>query len=198
MSESIKDATAERPKDAGSLAADVQAATKRGRGGPETWDPPYCGEMDMRIARDGTWYYLGTPIGRLPLVKLFSTVLRLEYDGYYYLVTPVEKIRIKVDDAPFVAVEVEADDSEEETLRFRTNVDEWLVAGPDHPIRVSTDPATHEPAPYIMVRRGLEAKIARSVFYHLVAMAQPATIDGVEELVVRSGQMRFSLGRLEP
>lgn len=145
------------------------------------WNPDFCGDIDMRIARDGTWFYMGTPIGRKRMVKLFSTVLRKDDDGKTYLVTPVEKIGITVDDAPFVAVEADAfGEGEDQTIVFRTNVDDEVVAGPDHPIRVEIDPATQEPSPYVMVRDGLEALIARPVFYQLVELGAEQVIDGVE------------------
>ena len=154
------------------------------------WNPPFCGDMDMRIARDGTWYYLGSPIGRLPMVKLFSSVLRHDDDGYY-LVTPVEKLRIRVDDAPFVAVELAAQDG---LLAFRTNVDDVVTADAAHPIRVTIDPATDEPAPYILVRDRLEALIARPVFYELVEMAEEREIDGRSVLGVTSAGQFFPIG----
>ena len=136
------------------------------------WNPDFCGDIDMRIARDGTWYYMGTPIGRKEMVKLFSGILRKDEDGKHYLVTPVEKVGIDVEDAPLLAVEVMGDgEGEDQILTFRTNVDDLVMAGPDHPIRVETDPETGEPAPYVHVRANLEALINRSVFYELAAMA---------------------------
>ena len=122
----------------------------------------------MRIARDGTWFYLGTPIGRPELVKLFSTIIRRDGDDYF-LVTPVEKVGITVDDAPFVAVDFEV---EGDALRFVTNVGDEAVAGPDHPIRVERDPQTGEPSPYVSIRRNLEALIDRKSFYRLVDMGE--------------------------
>src|SRR5215471_8017890 len=120
---------------------------------------PSCGDFDMRIARDGTWFYRGSPIGRKPLVKLFSTVLRRE-NGEFWLVTPVERGRILVDDAPFVAVEVDAvGEGADRRLTFRTNVDDIVTADAAHPIRVDHDPESGEPSPYITVRNGLEARI---------------------------------------
>ena len=148
----------------------------------------------IRIARDGTWHYLGTPIKRMPLVKLFSTVLRREEDRYW-LVTPVERGLIDVDDAPFVAVEVTIEGEGQATrLTFRTNLDEDILAGPKHPIRVEIDPATEEPAPYIHVRDNLEALIARPVFYELAELAEEV-LDGQEiELRIWSDGAVFSLG----
>ncbi len=136
---------------------------------------PACGDLEMRIARDGTWYYKGGPIGRKRLVKLFASVLRREADGTYWLVTPVERGRIEVEDAPFVAEEVaERGSGPERTLALRTNMDEWVEAGADHPLRIMHDPDTGAPNPYILVREGLEARLTRSAFYHLVEMAETA------------------------
>ena len=147
------------------IAASVSAAT-RGKGLPPVhlWNPPFCGDLDIRIARDGTWFYLGTPIGRPALVKLFSSILKKEA-GKYYLVTPVEKVGIQVDDAPFVAVDVNHRDGD---LHFTTQVGDTMIAGPDHPIRVERDPETGEPSPYVLVRSNLEALIDRKSFYRLV------------------------------
>lgn len=133
---------------------------------------PYdCGEFGIRIARDGTWYYEGSPIGRPALVRLFATVLKRDEEGTYWLETPVEKGRVEVEDAPFTAVELAVSGSgRDQVLRFRTNVDEWVVAGPDHPLRVAEDPKTHEPRPYLLVRDSLEALITRSVYYELVEL----------------------------
>ncbi|TDI60268.1 MAG: DUF1285 domain-containing protein [Alphaproteobacteria bacterium] len=162
------------------------------------WNPDFCGDIDIRIARDGTWFYMGTPIGRKRMVKLFSTVLRYDDDGKYYLVTPVEKIGIIVDDAPFVAVEANVfDKGEGQTIVFRTNVDDEVIAGPDNPIRVEIDPVTLEPAPYVMVRDGLEALIARSVFYQLVDMGEERQENGETILGIRSGGQFFTIGALE-
>ncbi|MDT8326506.1 MAG: DUF1285 domain-containing protein [Roseovarius sp.] len=152
------------------IAASARAAKAKGRGLPPVhlWNPPFCGDLDMRIARDGTWFYLGTPIGRVELVRLFSTILRRDGDKYF-LVTPVEKVGIIVDDAPFVAVDFEvAGAGEAQELRFETNVGDHVTAGPDHPIRVTRDPETGEPSPYVLVRANLEALIDRKSFYRLV------------------------------
>ncbi|MGX0878609.1 hypothetical protein ACSSV4_003310 [Roseovarius sp. MBR-154] len=155
---------------ADSLAASARAVAKHGRGLPpvQDWNPPFCGDLDMRIARDGTWFYQGTPITRTALVRLFSTILRRDGDDYF-LVTPVEKVGITVDDAPFVAVDVQAEGAgQDQTLRFETNVGDHVTAGPDHPIRVERDPETGEPSPYVLVRANLEALIDRKSFYRLV------------------------------
>ena len=151
-----------------SLAASIQAAKGRGLPPVHLWNPPFCGDLDMRIARDGTWFYLGTPIGRFELVRLFSSILKLE-NGKYFLVTPVEKVGITVDDAPFVAVDFEAKgEGTDQVLAFETHVGDTTVAGPDNPIRVERDPETGEPSPYVHVRAGLEALIDRKSFYRLV------------------------------
>lgn len=152
--------------------AAAATAAKKGKGLPPVhlWNPPFCGDLDMRIARDGTWFYLGTPIGRFELVRLFSSILKREGDKYF-LVTPVEKVGITVDDAPFVAVDFEASGAgEDQVLTFTTHVGDSAVAGPDHPIRVVREPETGEPSPYVMIRAGLEALIDRKSFYRLVEL----------------------------
>jgi len=154
-----------------SLAAAAEAAGREPRRGlppVHLWNPPNCGEIDIRILRDGSWRHEGRPIVRPALVRLFSTVLRKDPDGYV-LVTPVEKLKIEVEDVPFVAVAVER---RGDALVFRTNVGDEVEAGPDDPLRVETDPATGEPRPYVHVRRGLEARLSRPVFYELVDMAE--------------------------
>lgn len=154
--------------DAENLAAAAKAAGKRGLPPVHLWNPEFCGDLDMRIARDGTWFYMGTPIGRKELVRLFSTILRRDGDEYF-LVTPVEKVGIKVDDAPFVATDFEAiGTGQDQDLTFETNVGDVVVAGPENPIRVVRDPETGEPSPYVLVRRNLEALIDRKSFYRLV------------------------------
>ncbi len=162
-----------------SVMASVQAATKQ-KGPPPVhlWNPPFCGDIDMRIARDGTWFYQGTPIGRPGLVKLFSSILKREGESYF-LVTPVEKVGIRVDDAPFVAIDVEAEGAgEAQRLHFVTQVEDRVVAGPAHPIRVVRDPGTGEPSPYILIRANLEALIDRKSFYRLVDLGAHAMQDG--------------------
>ncbi len=151
-----------------SLAAAAGAASRGGLPPVESWNPPFCGDLDMRIARDGTWFYNGTPIGRPALVRLFSNILKREGDRYF-LVTPVEKVGITVDDVPFVAVDFSAEGTgRDQRLTFSTQVGDTAPAGPDHPIRVVRDPETGEPAPYVLVRRNLEALIDRKSFYRLV------------------------------
>ncbi len=155
------------------VAAAAKAAGGRGLPPVHLWNPPHCGEIDIRIRKDGVWFHEGTPIGREALVRLFSTVLRLDPDGYH-LVTPVEKMKISVEDAPFIATRV---DREGEALVFQTNVGDTVEAGSENRIRVEIDPETGEPRPYVHIRRGLEALIARPVFYELAEMAAPQ--DGV-------------------
>jgi hypothetical protein len=158
---------------------------------------------DIRIARDGTWFYHGSPIGRLPLVRLFSTVLRRDDAGDYWLITPAERGRIRVEDAPFVAVEVRAEGSgESQSLAFRTNLDDWVTADAAHPIRVACtstgDALSESPAPYILVRDRLEARIGRSVFYELVELAVERPSPRGIELGVWSERSFFPLGILTP
>jgi hypothetical protein len=156
------------------------------------------GEFDIRIARDGTWYYRGSPIGRLPLVKLFASVLHREPDGRYWLVTPAERGRIAVDDVPFLAVALTVSGKGPwQRLMLRTNLDEIVTAGPDHELRVETA-ANGEPAPYIHVRDGLEARLSRAVFYDLVALGVVADVAGRMEFGVWSGGVFFRLGEPGP
>lgn len=160
--------------------------------------PRDCGDLGMRIARDGTWYYQGSPIGRKPLVKLFASVLRREPDGRYWLVTPAERGRIEVEDAPFTAVEVTAEgEGAGQSLEFRTNVDDTVIADADHPIRVAHHPETGEPTPYILIRDGLEARLLRPVYYELVALGETRRIEGEEQLGVWSSGRFFILGQVE-
>ena len=173
------------------LAAVIAAAGEHARGPAPVhlWNPAHCGEIDILIRADGVWMHEGSPIGRAELVRLFSTVLRKDPDGYH-LVTPGEKLRIQVEDAPFRAVRV--DRVENGDLAFTTDVGDVVVADADHPIRVEAG-ADGQPAPCILVRAGLEARIARPVFYELVETAER---EG-HQLRVRSGGRWWSLGRLE-
>lgn len=152
---------------------------------------------EIRIARDGTWYYHGSPIGRIALCKLFSTVLRRDEKGDFWLITPAERGRITVEDAPFVAVEVTAEgQGPDQRLTFRTNLDHEVTAGPDHPIRVVTSMETGEPNPYVLVRDNLEARIARPTFYHLVERGEEREGPDGPEFGVWSCGCFFPLGRL--
>lgn len=177
------------------LSALVEAARATGekkRGLPPVWlwNPENCGDIDIVIRRDGLWLHEGSPIGRKELVKLFSTVLRKDPDGFH-LVTPVEKMKITVEDAPFIAVRV---DRVGEALRFVTNVGDEVEAGPDNPIRVEMNARTGEPRPYLHVRRGLEARIRRPVFYELVEMAQERDTPEGPRLGVASNGAWFPVG----
>ena len=175
--------------------AKSQAPARSGANGPlATFPPDLCGDFNMRIDRNGIWYYRGTPIGRHALVKLFSTVLRRDEDGVHWLTTPVENGRIEVEDAAFIAVELLAEgEGRDQLIRFRTNVDDVVPMDGDHPLRVAEDSRTGEPRPYIYVRKGLEARIARAAFYHLVEKAEPAP-DDADTLGVWSGGRFFPLG----
>jgi hypothetical protein len=165
---------------------------------PDFSDLPLCGDFDMRIARDGTWFYRGSPIARKPLVKLFATVLRREDDGDYWLVTPAERGRVQVDDAPFTAVELLASgNGQEQVLSFRTNVDDVVTVDARHPIRVDYVTGKGEPSPYVAVRDGLDALILRPVFYHLVDLGEARRMDESEVFGVWSKGDFFPLGHLD-
>ena len=167
-----------------------------GRGLPPVhlWNPAHCGEIDIVIKSSGLWFHEGRPIGREALVRLFSTVLRKDPDGFH-LVTPVEKMKIQVEDAPFVAIRVDAvtDAAGRQVLRFLTNVGDVTDAGPDNPIRVEIDPETEEPRPYVHVRRGLEALIARPVFYELSELAEERDLPEGPAMGVWSGGAWFQI-----
>lgn len=176
-----------------SLERQIWARDKRAPAPVEKWEPEFRGDIDMRIARDGSWHYDGTPINRIGMVQLFATVLRHDPDGKYYLVTPVEKLGITVDDAPFVAVEMQVEgQGEAQQLRFRTNLDDWVDAGPAHPLRIAIDPETQEPSPYVHIRGNLEALIARPVFYDLVALCGDHEEDGETRFGTWSGGRFFA------
>jgi hypothetical protein len=165
---------------ADSLIAAARTAEKAGKLPPvHLWDPPFCGDIDMEIRRDGTWFHEGTPIGRKPLVRLFSTILKREGDAYF-LVTPVEKVGIRVEDAPFVAVDLEARGAgPDQVVTFTTNVGDVVVADRDHAIRVVRDDSG-EPSPYVHVRAGLEALIDRKNFYRLVDLGEAHKVGGTD------------------
>ena len=160
----------------------------------DQWDPPYCGDIGMAIKADGTWTYQGSPIGRKPLVRLFSRVLRRDADGRTYLVTPVEKVDVVVADAPFQAVEMEVTGSGmEQTLTFRTNVDDIVVCGPEHPMRFAEEVGSGGLKPYVMVRGRLEALLTRALYYDLVELAVECADSGTAGLGIWSGGMFFPL-----
>lgn len=164
----------------------------------DKWNPDFCGDLPMEIKRDGTWMYMGTPIGRKPMVRLFSSVLRRDNDGKYYLVTPVEKVGITVEDAPLHAVHLTVDGSgRTQRLTFGTLTDDQVTADADHPIRVSYDPGTNEPSPYVLVRANLEALINRNVFYDLVEHAVTETVDGTNMFGVWSAGTFFPFAPAE-
>ncbi|MBL8587762.1 MAG: DUF1285 domain-containing protein [Methylobacteriaceae bacterium] len=174
------------------------AAGAAGRGLPPVhlWNPPYCGEIDMRIARDGTWFYRGSPIGRAPLVRLFSTILRKDPERYV-LVTPVERVGVSVEDAPFLAVEMRVTQGERgRQIAFRTNVEDWTAAGPDHPLRFETGDAAGL-KPYVHVRGDLWALVKRALFYDLAALGEVREVDGVRMFGVVSQGAFFPMQRAD-
>ena len=179
-------------------AREATNATPAGRGLPPVhlWNPPFCGDLDMRIASDGTWFYMGTPIGRQALVRLFSTILKRE-NGKHFLVTPVEKVGIRVDDAPFMAVEMRIEnDARGRLLRFRTNVDDWVACEPGHGLRFEKA-ADGGLTPYLHVRADLWAKVTRALYYDLVDMGEERMIDGEDMFGVESGGEFFAMADAE-
>jgi hypothetical protein len=167
---------------------------EKGSGLPpvERWNPPFCGDIDMQIAADGTWFYHKTPIGRPALVKLFASVLKRE-GTKYFLVTPVEKVGLIVVDAPFLAVELKVEhDARGQALRFRTNVDDWVEAGPGHALRFAPEP-TGGLKPYLHVRRELWAKVTRALFYDLVELGEERDVDGKPMFGVASNGEFFAM-----
>ncbi len=187
-------------KGTASLLSAAESEGKKSRGLPPVhlWNPEFCGDLDMRIARDGTWFYMGTPIGRERLVRLFSTILRHDEDGKYYLVTPGEKVGITVDDAPFLAVAMKVEgEGRDQTLTFTTNVGDETIAGADHPMRFVIDKASGEPAPYVHVRARLEALINRAVFYDLVELGVEEQHEGARWFGIWSAGVFFPFMRAE-
>ncbi|MCO5730436.1 DUF1285 domain-containing protein [Rhizobium sp. SSA_523] len=198
----MADETINSASDAAGLAAMIARASEQTDAGAagaaralppvDRWNPPFCGDLDMEIRADGTWYYLGTPIGRPALVRLFSTVLRKDEDGRTYLVTPVEKVGIRVEDAPFLAVEMR------QTLRdgvpvitFRTNLGDVVEAGPEHPLRFSLEGEEGGLKPYLHVRGRLEALISRALMYELVELGEIIELDGIATFALRSAGAVF-------
>jgi hypothetical protein len=183
-----------------SIATAAQSFASRGPAPVQLWNPPYCGEIDMRIATDGTWFYQKTPIGRPALVKLFASVLKREGDRYF-LVTPVEKCGLTVEDAPFLAVEMRRDPAPDHpgyspTLHFRTNVDDWVACGNEHPLRFESEPANGGLKPYLLVRDGLWAKVTRALFYDLVDIGEERMAGG-RMFGVASGDAFFAMAPAE-
>jgi uncharacterized protein len=162
------------------ITGSLASVSGHAQGSPpvERWNPPFCGDLDMRIAADGTWYYLKTPIGRPALVRLFASVLKREGDKYF-LVTPVEKCGIRVDDVPFLAVELNVEQLPSgQALNFRTNVDDWVACGPDHALRFEPETGTGGLKPYLHIRRDLWARVTRALFFDLVELGEEREIDG--------------------
>ena len=174
------------------LTLAARGAATKGLPPVHLWNPPFCGDLDMRIATDGNWFYLGTPIGRPALVKLFSTILKLE-EGKYFLVTPVEKVGIRVDDVPFLAVEMQVEgEGAARKLVFRTNVDDWVSCDGEHRLRFE---AARDGGltPYLHVRADLWAKVTRALYYDLVAMGEERLVDGRDMFGVVSGGGFFAM-----
>jgi hypothetical protein len=191
-----RDTIATMANEAKSSNAGLDGIARAARGGAgkgpppvHLWNPPFCGDLDMRIATDGTWHYLKTPIGRPALVKLFASVLKREGDKYF-LVTPVEKCGITVDDAPFLAVEMKIEDGAKgRVLNFRTNVDDWIACGPEHTLRFEPEPDTGGLKPYLHVRRDLWAKVTRALFYDLVELGEERAVGGEQMFgIVSNGE----------
>jgi uncharacterized protein len=179
----------------------IASSAKReaGKGPPPVhlWNPPFCGDIDMRIAADGTWFYMKTPIGRPALVRLFASVLKREANKYF-LVTPVEKVGIAVEDAPFLAVEMQTQDQTgDRVLRFRTNVDDWVECGPGHALRFDPEPGTGGLKPYLHVRHDLWARLTRPLFYDLVALGEERDVEGRRMFGVASKNLFFPMAPAE-
>jgi hypothetical protein len=171
----------------------AREASRKGPPPVHLWNPPFCGDLDMRIASDGTWFYLKTPIGRAALVKLFASVLKREGDRYF-LVTPVEKCGIVVEDAPFLAVELRAEQTARgRVLYFRTNVDDWVACGRDHALRFEREAETDGLKPYLHVRRNLWAKVTRALFYDLVELGEERDLGGARMFGVASAGEFFAM-----
>lgn len=188
MADAVQPKAPENPAGLGALAHAAERASAKGPPPVETWNPPFCGDIDMRIARDGSWRYLGSPIGRPALVKLFASILRKDAEGFR-LVTPVEKVGIIVEDAPFIAVEMQA---EAGVLRFRTNVDDIVEAGEAHSLRFERG-AAEGIKPYLHVRGGLWALLSRPLLYELTALGEKREIMGREMFGIASGGVFFAM-----
>lgn len=182
--------------DPGNLLAQIPMADKKGFPPVHLWNPPFCGDLDIRIASDGTWFYMGTPIGRHALVRLFSTILKREGDKHF-LVTPVEKVGIRVDDAPFMAVEMSrSGEDNHRVLSFRTNVDDWVICDAAHRLRFE-QAADGGLTPYLHVRSDLWAKVTRALYYDLVDMGEERMVDGQPMFGVESAGEFFAMADAE-
>jgi hypothetical protein len=182
-----------------SIQAAAGEAARKGPPPVHLWDPPFCGDLDMRISTDGTWHYLKTPIGRPALVKLFASVLKREGDQYF-LVTPVEKVGITVDDVPFLAVELKVEgggEPQSRRLHFRTNVDDWVACGPGHALRFEREAVTGGLKPYLHVRRDLWAKVTRALFYDLVELGEERDIAGTRMFGIASGGEFYAMAEAD-
>jgi hypothetical protein len=184
--------------DVDSLAAMIARASEQKGDGTrkaapvDRWNPDFCGDLDMEIKTDGTWFYMGTPIGRMPLVQLFASVLRKDEDGKTYLVTPVEKVGIRVADAHFLAVEMAVSEKGgEQVISVRTNLGDVVEIGKDHPLRFSLEGEEKRLKPYVHIRGRLEALVTRAVMYDLVALGEVVEVDGTDMFVICSGGERF-------
>ncbi len=190
----------QRQKDTGGLdgiAAAIRETGDKGLPPVHLWNPPFCGNLDIRIASDGTWFYLGTPIGRAPLVKLFASVLKRDGDQYF-LVTPAEKIGIVVEDAPFLAVEMQQEGAGGgPLLRFRTNVDDWVTCDAGHGLRFEAEKSSGGLKPYLHVRRNLWAKVTRALFYDLVALGEERDVNGERMFGIQSAGIFFAMMRAD-
>ena len=179
-----------------SLLQSIVEAQKKDKFPPvENWNPPLCENVEMRISRDGKWFFKDSPIGRQKMINLFSTVIRYDDDGSYYLVTPVEKIRLEVEDKPFIITTFEKEMLDgQDVYFFRTNVNEIVRLGKNNPLRVEINKDTHEPSPYLLVRKNLEGLISRNVYYQLV---EEATLnEKSNQLEIVSEGETFSLGSI--
>lgn len=163
------------------------------------WNPPLCENVEMKIDREGRWFFMNSPIGRERMVELFSKVLRLDEDGEYYLVTPVEKIRIEVEERPFLIIDYQLiKKDEKQVISFETNTKDIFFLDKDHPINVKTNPKTGEPKPYVLVRSNLEGIISRNIYYKLIELAETKKVEGEQILVLKSDNQDFEIGRLGP
>jgi hypothetical protein len=190
--------------DVAGLAAIISRASEQKGDGTrkpapvERWNPAFCGDLDMEIRADGTWFYMGTPIGRMPLVQLFASVLRKDEDGKTYLVTPVEKVGIRVADAHFLAVELAVShEAEEQVITLRTNLGDLVTVGKDNPLRFAIEGDDKQLKPYVLVRGRLEALVTRALTYDLVALGEVVQIDNVDMFVLKSGGEIFPIMRAD-